>query len=146
MQPKWRALDNGAFLQKAPDTIKEWEGLVQGGPNGFFIIVVAFSWWAKKGGVDDLEIREALDDIIWVLRSIADKSALPDQLIGEKHPQEDEPVMSIRKKYVFSFLFILKLIEQLLQEENEKNVREEEKSSYNSRVLVYIIPSNFAGK
>jgi len=42
--------------------------------------------------------------ITWVVRCMADMPASsPDQLIGGKHAQEDEPDTSIKKRYVLSF-------------------------------------------
>jgi hypothetical protein len=80
LQPKWRLLDNGTFLQEVPDTVEDWGGLLQGGPNGFFVIVVAFSWWVKEGEVDDMELHNALDDIIWVVRTSGDPNFVPIRL------------------------------------------------------------------
>jgi hypothetical protein len=114
LQPKWRLLDDGTFSQEAPNTINEWEGLLQGGHNGFFVIIVAFSWWVKEGELD-MELKEVLDDITWVVRCMADMPVLPDQLIGGKHAQEDEPDSSIKKKSVRSF--------SISSQANGKNVR-----------------------
>ena len=101
LQPAWRLLKSGALSQEVPDTGEEWDSLRRGGPNGFFMIIMAFSWWVEAmGGVDDEELCDTLDDIIWVLQSMAD---MPEQLIGEKHALENEPKNSRSKRYVFSF-------------------------------------------
>lgn len=104
LQPKWRLLDDGTFLQEKPDMGEEWEGLRRGGPNGFFIIVLAFAWWveAMDGKVDDAGLDDALDDITWVVRCMADMPTVPSQLIGGKRAQEDGPTASLKKRYVLS--------------------------------------------
>lgn len=83
---------------------EDWGGLRRGGPNGFFIIVLAFAWWveATDGKVGDAGLDDALDDITWVARCMADMPAMPGQLIGEKHTRVDEPTISTRKRYVLS--------------------------------------------
>ncbi|KAN0107118.1 hypothetical protein V8E52_010478 [Russula decolorans] len=102
LQPKWRLLKDGTFLQKVPDTDEEWEALQRGGPNGFFIIVLAFAWWAEEAkGKNDTGLLNALDDMTWVIRRMADMPATPSQLMGAKHALEDEPDSS-KKKHVFS--------------------------------------------
>jgi hypothetical protein len=70
---------------------EEWDTLRRGGPNGFFIVILAFSWWveAMDGRVGDAELRDALDDVIWVVRCMDDVPAMPDQLIGGKRAQEE---------------------------------------------------------
>jgi len=44
---------------------EQWVNLQQGGPNGFFLIVLAFAWWVKAmdGKVDNLGLHNALYDI-----------------------------------------------------------------------------------
>lgn len=86
---------------------EEWKGLRQGGPNGFFVVILAFSWWVKAmdGKVDDMGLHDALDDLTWVVKCMADVPATPDQSIGGKRAQEDlnEPDTSIKKRYALSF-------------------------------------------
>jgi hypothetical protein len=104
LQPKWRLLKDGTFLQKVLDTDEEWEALQRGGPNGFFIIVLAFAWWAEEAkGKNDTGLLNALDDMTWVIRRMADMPATPSQLMGVKHALEDEPDSSKKKQYVLSF-------------------------------------------
>jgi len=106
LQPKWRLLEDGTFLQEVPDTGEEWEALRQGGPNGFFVIVLAFGWLveAMDRELEDRGLLDALDDIMWVVRCMADMPVMPSQLIGEKRAREDEPETSMKKRYVRSFL------------------------------------------
>lgn len=82
-----------------PDTGEEWKGLRRGGPNGFFVVIVAFSWWveAMKGKVDDMGLRNALDDLTWVVRCMADMTEAQG-----KRAQEDSD-SSVKKRYVPSF-------------------------------------------
>jgi hypothetical protein len=86
-----------------PDTGEEWEGLRHGGLNGFFVVILAFSWWvgAMEGEVDDTGLHDALDDVTWVVNCMADMApTTPD---GGKRAQEDEPDTSRRTRYVVLF-------------------------------------------
>ena len=77
LQPQWRQLNNdGNFFQEVPETVQERESLrplQQGGPSGFFIVILAFSWCveAMDGKVDDLGLHDALDDLTWVVKCMA---------------------------------------------------------------------------
>jgi hypothetical protein len=108
LQPEWRLLEDGTFLQEVPDTGEEWETLRRGGPNGFFVIVLALGWWAAAmDWKDDIGLLNALDDVTWVVRCMADLPATPGQLTGGKHALEDKQDTSGKKRYVFSFLILL---------------------------------------
>ena len=98
LQPEWHLLDDGTFLQQ--DMGEQWVNLRQGGPNGFFLIVLAFAWWVKAmdGKVDDLGLHNALYDITWVVGCMAN---MPTP--GGKHAQEDELDSSVKKWYILSF-------------------------------------------
>ena len=86
-----------------PNTAEEWEGLRQGGPCGFFMVIVAISWWvdAMKGDVGG--ICDTLDDIMWVIKCMD----MPDQPIENKHMWEDGPDGLVKKRYVPYFLYFL---------------------------------------
>ena len=92
---------------------EEWDSLRRGGQNGFFIIILAFSWWVEvKGGeFEDADIHAALVDLTWVVRCIGDTD-LSDQLIGGKRVLEDDKAdtSSHKKQYVISFSLFLGLI------------------------------------
>ncbi len=81
---------------------EQWESLRRGGTNGFFMIVLALSWWvgAMGGIVDDPGL---LDDVTWVVRCMTDTPAMPSQSIGRKRTLENEPDTSIRKWDIPSF-------------------------------------------
>jgi hypothetical protein len=100
LQPKWRRLDDGTLSQEVPDINETWICLRRGGPNGIFVIVLAFSWWVKAtdGIDDDKELHDALEDIIWVINHMAEAPALSGQLAGRKHAQEDELRASVKKR------------------------------------------------
>jgi uncharacterized membrane protein YukC len=51
---------------------KCWWDLRVGRPNGFFLILMALSWWitAAKGDTENANIAKALDDVDWVLKSM----------------------------------------------------------------------------
>jgi hypothetical protein len=103
LQPEWRLLDDGTFLQEAQDMGEQWVNLRQGGPNGFFLIVLALGWWVKgTDGKGDLGLHKLLDDITWVMGRMTDMPT-PDQSIGGKHAQEDKLHSSIKKRYTLSF-------------------------------------------
>ena len=72
LQPEWCLLNDGTFLQQ--DMGEQWVNLRQGGPNGFFLIGLAFAWWVKAmdGKVDNLGLHNALYDITWVVGCMAD--------------------------------------------------------------------------
>jgi hypothetical protein len=106
LQPDWRKLGDGIFLQDVPATGEEWDALRKGGQNGFFMVIMAFSWWVEAMGrvFDDAELRDALDDLTWAVNRMGDMPALPDQLIGQKRALEDElDISHTRKRYVLSF-------------------------------------------
>lgn len=91
-------------MQEVPDIGEKWEALQRGGPNGFFMIVLAFAWWveAMDGDMDDAGLRDALDDITWVSNCIA--ASIPpmaNQLIGQKRARDDRSDTSTRKRYAF---------------------------------------------
>ena len=67
---------------------------------------MAFAWWVETAGgnIDDTGLLNALDDVTWVVRCMADMLTMPSQLIGNKHAQEDNPDTSTTKRCVFSFL------------------------------------------
>lgn len=115
MQPKWRLLEDGTLLRKLPDTGEEWDTLRQGGPNGFFTIILAFSWWIKA--VDDdtglCDALDHLDDLKWVVTCITDMSPIPGPMIGRKRAQQDEPdTLPKSQRYVLIFPpLLLKLME-----------------------------------
>lgn len=52
------------------------------------------------GKIDGTDLRNTVDDLIWVVSCMAD---MPDQLIGGKHAQDNEPDTSVKKRYVLSF-------------------------------------------
>ena len=77
LQPEWRRLDDGTLKQEVPDTGEDWEGLRQGGRNGFFMVILAFSWLVEmaNGDVDDVGLHGTLDDVLWVVKCMADMPA-----------------------------------------------------------------------
>jgi hypothetical protein len=102
LQPEWHLLDDGTLLQEVPDIGEQWEKLRRGGSNGFFMIVLALSWWAEAmgGKLDNAGLREAVDDITWVVGCMADMPATPGQLVGKC---THEPDTSVKKRYILSF-------------------------------------------
>jgi hypothetical protein len=105
LQPQWRHLEDGTYLQVVPESGEEWKALRRGGYNGFFIIVMAFSWWveAMDGDTDDTEVCSALEDLTWVARCMADMPAISGPLAGGKRAQSDEPYASTKRQRYFIF-------------------------------------------
>jgi hypothetical protein len=99
LQPQWRQLnEDGCFYQEVPETVEERETLRllrRGGPNGFFIVILAFSWCVEAMDgklVDSPGLRDTLNDLIWVVKCMAN---MPDP--------EDDPDTPTTKQYVLSF-------------------------------------------
>ncbi|KAJ8472367.1 hypothetical protein ONZ51_g8553 [Trametes cubensis] len=71
LQPEIR-LDAAGGLQRPPvDVLKggSWGVLRRGGPNGFFLVLLALSWWVKSA-VDGRDVKNAfamVEDVLWVL-------------------------------------------------------------------------------
>ncbi|KAF8489709.1 hypothetical protein F5888DRAFT_1638456 [Russula emetica] len=105
LQPEWHLLHDGTLLQEVSNMGEEWGSLQQGGPNGFFLIILAFSWWVKAmgGGIDDVELHDTLVDAAWVVRCMIDMPAMPDQSIGGMHAWEDESDTLGKRQCVLSF-------------------------------------------
>ena len=74
MQPEWRSPDVGWPLSRViPEGDHSWSVLEHAGPNGFFLILMALSWWvqAVECKIDlDEDLLGALDDVLWVLTNI----------------------------------------------------------------------------
>jgi len=73
LQPEWRKLQGSATLVDASLEGEQWEALRRGGPNGVFMVVLALAWWAAALGdmSDDEELRDAIDDVAWVMKHMA---------------------------------------------------------------------------
>lgn len=70
LQPEMR-LDEAGELQR-PEALAEgdsWSVLRRGGPNGFFLVLLALSWWLASAdeGQDMAEVWEMVEDVCWVL-------------------------------------------------------------------------------
>jgi hypothetical protein len=74
LQPAWRvAKGSGLGLsQDAPDATESWKEIRKGGCNGFFMIVLALSWWLTQSGQNfaNQTFLKAFDDVNWVLDQI----------------------------------------------------------------------------
>jgi hypothetical protein len=73
------------------------------GPNGFFLIVLALSWWGKLVTdrlVDSAEFETAIDDVLWVLSHIV--SGIPSKLAKRRLDDSDEDGTDVphSKRYV----------------------------------------------
>jgi hypothetical protein len=70
MQPSWRKGES-LLTRTLPENVDwDWETLSHGGLKGLLLVVMTLSWWisATKGDSEfDLELRNAIDDVKWVL-------------------------------------------------------------------------------
>lgn len=62
IQPEWRKGDGSRpqaiYVNRDPDKdedVSDWAELKKSGPNGFFIVMLAFSWWGRS---DEKDLRE----------------------------------------------------------------------------------------
>ena len=80
---------------------EDWEGLRRGSQNGFFMVILAFSWWVETMD-GDTGLHDTLYDVLWVMKCMADMPASPDQPIEGKraHVEAGGP---IKKRCVFLF-------------------------------------------
>jgi hypothetical protein len=64
------------------------------------MVLLALSWWveAVDGSVDDAGLHDALDDVTWVVKRMADMPEMPDRVQVGKRAQEGEPDTSTKKR------------------------------------------------
>jgi hypothetical protein len=92
MQPSWRLTASGTSLSRDVPAKETWVGLKKGGSAGLYVVVMALSWWiaSLKGNLDDLQVYETVNDIVWVLSLV--KVTTPPQnppFMDAKHPLSD---------------------------------------------------------
>jgi hypothetical protein len=66
MQPRWR---RNVTSHDVP-LEANWSPLLNGGPNGILIVILALAWWNQKSVDDSSErasIQSAIDEVSWVL-------------------------------------------------------------------------------
>ena len=66
--------DQWPFNREVDHTTYDWTPLLQGGPNGMYLVVVSLGWWllAASKAADEkpaewAQVEEALADVEWVL-------------------------------------------------------------------------------
>jgi hypothetical protein len=69
VQPSWR--DGPALISDPPEDA-EWLPLMEGGPLGIGLVVMAVAWWVKEVGHDEgmvtkTRLADAIVDLAWVL-------------------------------------------------------------------------------
>jgi hypothetical protein len=70
MQPSWCQCES---LIRIVPADADWEPILHGGSNGLSLVVMALSWWidsTKDGGEFDVDLRDAIDDVKWVLSEL----------------------------------------------------------------------------
>lgn len=84
VQPDWRRMEAGqtsgqSFSLDVPDN-ETWTELAHGGRNGLSLFILTVAWWKHaciKADVSTLEVDVAIDDMTFVLQSMADKLSAP---------------------------------------------------------------------
>jgi len=74
----------------------EWCALQKGGSRGIYLILVAISWVAVRGGVDNEEYPQLIADVKWVLGVLIDVTTKP--LAIGKRKDATEPGSKAAKK------------------------------------------------
>ena len=77
------------------------------------------------GNFDDMELRDALDDMMWVVRRMTDMPATP---VGGKRAKEYEADTQMKKRYVLSLPNTSQANAAMSQKENRVNSKAEEES------------------
>lgn len=100
-QPNWRILPDGSYCRDVPDT-ETWSTLQKGGTAGFFVVIMALSWWVR--GIHQLNnesvIWKIMDDLRWVLQQIREK-----KILGKRLNAGTDDGEGIRaKRFVFALI------------------------------------------
>jgi hypothetical protein len=96
MQPEWRLTDHiWPLLREAP-AMADWSGLLCGGANGLFLIILTLSWWAQAAQNDPSQedFFSAVDDVLWVMTQ-----ASMGLRTSKKRQNDDVTAASPNKKY-----------------------------------------------
>jgi hypothetical protein len=77
LQPTWRLRESWPLSRETPPG-EDWSVLRRGGINGFFIVLMCFSWWASKkmSAREREEFEAAMVDVTWVIKKVSDSIAL----------------------------------------------------------------------
>lgn len=69
LQPDWRKQNTDQPLQRQSIQSADWATLRKGGPNGFFLVLKALSFWATMAWTREErdEFDEMVGDVNWVL-------------------------------------------------------------------------------
>lgn len=75
LQPSWRCIHSTWPLVRNDSVNETWPAVKQSGSNGIFLAIICLSWWAHAcrydaDTPDSLGLREAIDDVAYVLRCI----------------------------------------------------------------------------
>jgi hypothetical protein len=89
----------GTLSRQVPEDGEDWDSICRGGPNGFFIIVLALAWWVSAvNGKVERELHDILVDVTWVVGEMVNVVAMQKVCTGEKHTQDDEQDLPARKR------------------------------------------------
>lgn len=97
LQPPFRGKDPMA-MSRVTDSTAEWSQLLKGGPNGFFVILLALGWWyigVKSAGGDCSDCNHAFADVQWVLEQMKLSFANP----AKRARETDGEDASTSKRY-----------------------------------------------
>ena len=74
IQPPWRGSDRNSLARELPDGEIDWSATWKGGSNGFYVVLLALSWWflgvKHNDGRGVSGCEHALDDVAWVLEQM----------------------------------------------------------------------------
>lgn len=73
LQPSTRAKTSSGTLSRKRLSKDAWVPLMQGGPNGVFLVVMLLAWWIRAAGEGTDDLRAALemaDDLGWAFSQI----------------------------------------------------------------------------
>lgn len=100
MQPSWR--EEGKSHDVPPEA--DWFPLLNGGPNGMLIVILALAWWKRssddKDSSEQASIAFGIDEVSWVLVQMQ-ASLVGERAIGKKRQLEESSNMEPNtKRYV----------------------------------------------
>ncbi|OBZ73056.1 hypothetical protein A0H81_06612 [Grifola frondosa] len=96
LQPPMHVGDTLQFWpprRNEPNNASEWDGLMRGGPNGFFVIVVSLAWWidaAKNDTTQTQLVAEVILDVEWVLNRLCEVSRSTFRGTKRSTPSDDQ--------------------------------------------------------
>ena len=77
LQPKERGVDQWPFSRGVNDAACDWAPLLQGGPNGLYLVIASLGWWlvaasrvADEKVAEWTQVQDAVSDVEWVFERL----------------------------------------------------------------------------